>query len=152
MGQLKERLARFPGMADFLERFERNKDLIGQNPYRYAGVDKDGARELAKLMKETDALTRKITDTGNLLTRKVFAAHSECDDTASIRGIETIQKLTVPGRFTFFRLRKAEKVTHASVVLRAPVLASDGRVLEKANPRFPQMMEAIARAARFAEK
>ena len=31
-----------------------------QNPYRYTDVDKDGARELAKLIKETDALTREI--------------------------------------------------------------------------------------------
>jgi esterase/lipase len=147
VGQLKERLARFPGLADFLEHFERNKDLIGQNPYRYADIDKDGARELAKLIKETDDLTRKITSL-NPLTRQVFAAHSECDDTASIQGIEAIRKFTAPpGRFTFFRLRKTEKVTHASVVLRAPVLAPDGRILEEANPRFPQMMEAIARAA-----
>ena len=146
VGQIKERLARFPGMADFLELFEGNKDLIGLNPYRYASVDKDGARELAKLIKETDALTRKIK-AAKPLTRKIFADHSECDDTASIQGIEAIQKLTAPGRFTFFRLRKAEKVGHASVVLSAPVLAPDGRVLEQANPRFPQMMEAIARAA-----
>jgi esterase/lipase len=145
VGQLKERLARFPGLADFLELFEKDQNLIGPNPYRYAAIDKDGARELAKLLKETDALTRKIH--GTPLTRKIFAAHSECDDTASIQGIETIRMLTAPGRFTFFRLRKTENVTHASVVLNAPVLAPDGRILEEANPRFPQMMEAIARAA-----
>jgi pimeloyl-ACP methyl ester carboxylesterase len=147
LGQIKERLARFPGMADFLELFEGNGDLIGKNPYRYARIDKDGVRELARLMKETDALTRGLSG-ANPLTRKVFAAHSECDDTASIRGIETIRRLTAPCLFTFFRLREVEQVPHASVVLNAPVRAADGRVLEKANPRFPQMMAAIARAAR----
>ena len=141
MGQLKERLARFPGMADFLELLEGNRDLIGENPYRYAHVDKDGARGLARLIRK-QSLTRKI-HTAKPLTRKIFAAHSECDATASIDGIETIRKLTAPCLFTFFRLRKTEKVPHASVVLSAPVLGTGGRVLEEANPRFPQMMAAI---------
>jgi esterase/lipase len=141
-GQFLERLARFPGMANFLELFEKEKDLIGPNPYRYDHMDKDGARELARLIKETDALTRRFSKK-NLIAKDIFAAHSESDDVASIEGIERMEKLCAPGRFTFFRIPKAKEVPHASVVLKEPV-NNDGKVLETANPLFQEMLRATA--------
>ncbi|WP_054689136.1 alpha/beta hydrolase [Desulfosarcina cetonica] len=52
IGEMKERLLLTP-LADLLD---SDAPLIGPNPYRYARMDMDGARELARLIKETDAL------------------------------------------------------------------------------------------------
>lgn len=48
-------------------------------------MDKDGARELAYLMKETDDLLDGF-DVECPFPKRVFAAHSECDSKASIAG------------------------------------------------------------------
>lgn len=146
-GEVKEVAARFPGLANIVEFFVKDKPLIGPNPYRYKHIDKDGARELAKLMKETDALTSEFNEK-NLFSQRVFAAHSESDATADITGIEDLQKVSVPDRFTFFRIPKEEEVSHASLVLKDPIYAtgasSGAKKLEEANPQFQAMMEAIA--------
>jgi hypothetical protein len=55
IGELKERLLR-TFLADVLDSFENDKPLVGTNPYRYTRVDKDGAKELSKLIKETDTI------------------------------------------------------------------------------------------------
>ena len=126
----------------FPEVFERQKPLIGQNPYRYSHVDLDGARELALLMKETDTILDGYSE-GQPFAGRVFAAHSECDTTASIAGIEKLQSAVVPDRFTFFRIPRSAAVSHASVVLAQPI-PETGEVLEKANPLFAEMMAAMA--------
>jgi pimeloyl-ACP methyl ester carboxylesterase len=145
-GELKERILR-TFLADILDMKDNNKPLIGVNPYRYARIDLDGAQELSRLIKETDALTRKFSPK-KPFSKTVFAAHSESDTTASITGIEDLEKISQPGRFTFFRIPGALGVAHASVVLKDPIYAADAadgeEPLEKANPQFPDMMEATA--------
>lgn len=148
VGEVKEVALRFPGLVNLVEHFEKDTSLIGPNPYRYAYVDKDGARELAKLMQDTDALTREFNQNQRFSTR-VFAAHSEHDETADIAGIEALQAVSAPGRFTLFRIPNAANVSHASLVLRDPlevieVSSGEKQVDVEANPRFQDMMEAIA--------
>jgi pimeloyl-ACP methyl ester carboxylesterase len=147
VGDLKERLLRVPGLANLVELLDADRELIGPNPYRYAYIDKDGGRELSKLMQETDHLACELNEK-NLFPKRVFAAHSESDETASITGIEDLQKVADPRRFTFYRIPKALKVPHASLVLKEPIYASNAspgdQPLEDANPRFQDMMEAIA--------
>ncbi|MDJ0719685.1 MAG: hypothetical protein QNJ54_36585 [Prochloraceae cyanobacterium] len=75
--------------------------------------------------------------------KRVFAAHSECDTTAEISGIEELQKVSVPNRFNFFRIPRHFGVSHASLVLKDPI-SKLGETMEKANPQFQEMMEAIA--------
>lgn len=142
-GELIERLLR-TFLVDILD---SDKPLIGVNPYRYTRVDMDSAREMSKLIKETDTLIKRFTPK-ELFSKRVFAAHTENDPTANITAIEDLQKVSDPDRFTFFRIPKEAGVSHASLVLKDPIYstdASDGdEPLEKANPLFQDMMKAIA--------
>ena len=81
IGEIKERILR-TFLADLLD---SQKPLIGRNPYRYARMDMDGARELARLIKETDGLLKGF-DAKTPFPKRVFAAHSENDKTADMRG------------------------------------------------------------------
>lgn len=83
IGEFKEWLLGTP----FIDAFDSDKPLIGRNPYRYARMDVDGARELARLIKETDDLFKGF-DAQAPFPKRVFAAHSECDQTADIQGIK----------------------------------------------------------------
>jgi pimeloyl-ACP methyl ester carboxylesterase len=143
IGDFKEFLLRTP----LVEVFDKNKPLIGVNPYRYAGMDLDGARELSKLIEETDVLIKDFSQK-ELFSKRVFAAHSESDSTANIAGIEDLQKVSDPEKFTFFRIPKEKGVSHASLVLKDPIYAPEKTIgdepLEKANPHFDEMMKAIA--------
>ena len=130
---------------------DNDKPLIGVNPYRYARMDVDGARELSKLIKETDTLIKGFNPK-EPFSKRIFAAHSESDSTANIAGIEHLQKISTPDQFTFFRIPKKIGVSHASLVLKDPIYATGASVgdkppLEYANPRFQEMMEAIAAIA-----
>ena len=138
IGDIKERLLRTP-LANF---FDSKKPLIGNNPYRYDRMDMDGAQELARLIKETDTIIDGY-DENNPFPKKVFAAHSECDTTANIAGIEALAKVSVPERFEFFRINEKYHVSHASLVLKDPIV-KDGETLEKENPEFQHMMDNIA--------
>ena len=138
IGEIKERLLR-TFLADVLD---NQKPLIGDNPYRYNHIDMDGAQELARLIKETDTIIDGFNQK-DPFPKRVFAAHSECDTTADISGIEALQKVSVPGRFNFFRIPEHLGVSHASLVLKDPI-SKRGKILEKANPQFEEMMEAIA--------
>jgi len=145
IGELKERLLR-TFLADVLDNFENDEPLVGTNPYRYTRVDKDGAKELSKLIKETDTIIAGFSPK-EPFSKRVFAAHSESDSTADIAGIEALQKVSDPTLFTFFRIPKQAGVGHASLVLKYPIYpigASDfEEPLEKANPQFKDMIEAI---------
>ena len=142
IGEMKERILR-TFLADLLD---SQKPLIGRNPYRYARMDMDGARELARLIKETDGLLEGF-DTKTPFPKRVFAAHSESDKTADIGGIRNLQKKTPPERFTTYFIPKAEEVSHASLVLEEPIFAIDAaegeKPLEKANPKFADMMAEV---------
>ncbi|MGA9535084.1 MAG: alpha/beta hydrolase [Desulfobacterales bacterium] len=143
IGEIKERILR-TFLADLLD---SQKPLIGRNPYRYDRMDMDGARELAHLIKETDGLLEGF-DAKTPFPKRVFAAHSESDKTADISGIRNLQKKTPPERFTAYFIPKAVEVSHASLVLEKPIFAVDSaegeKPLEKANPKFAEMMAAIS--------
>jgi pimeloyl-ACP methyl ester carboxylesterase len=144
VGELKEKMLRNTFLVDILD---INSPLIGKNPYRYQSIDLDGARELSKLIDETDTLLKRF-NLQQPFAKRVFAAHSESDTTANITGIEDLQKVSIPELFTFFRIPRSAGVSHASLVLQDPIFgidaASTDKPLEKANPFFPQMIEAIA--------
>jgi esterase/lipase len=139
IGELQENLL-LTFLADLLD---SNAPLIGENPYRYSDVDMDGARQLARLIKETDTIIN-LFDSRFPFSEKVFAAHSESDTTADIAGIEALQQVCDKERFRFFRIAKNLCVPHASVVLEKPVVSKDGKELEPRNPVFAEMMQAIA--------
>ncbi len=143
IGQFKEWLA--PTLlADLL--LDSDEPLVDEspdgNPYRYTRVDIDGARELARLIKETDTIIERF-EGETRFQQRVFAAHSECDTTASIAGIEMLERACIPERFRFFRIPASAGVSHASVVLARDIPGPQG-ALEKANPEFGTMMDAIA--------
>jgi pimeloyl-ACP methyl ester carboxylesterase len=144
IGELAEKMLRNTFLVDILD---VNKPLIGKNPFRYQSIDLDGARELSKLIDETDTLLKRF-NLQQPFAKRVFAAHSESDTTANITGIEDLQKVSIPDLFTFFRIPRSAGVSHASLVLQDPIFgidaASTDKPLEKANPFFPQMIEAIA--------
>ena len=127
VGELKEHLLRTP-VADLVDCFDNDKPLIGVNPYCYARMDLDGARELSKLIKETDTLSNGFNPK-EPFSKRIFAAHSESDVTAAITGIEDLQKVSAPDQFTFFRIPEEARVSHVSLVLKDPIDAigaSDG--------------------------
>jgi len=143
IGEIKERILR-TFLADMLD---SKQPLVGRNPYRYARIDMDGARELARLIKETDGLLKGF-DAKNPFPKRVFAAHSKSDKTADIGGILNLQKKTPPERITTYFISKTEDVSHASLVLEKPIFAVDAaegeKPLEKANPKFADMMAAVS--------
>lgn len=143
IGDFKEFLLR----TRLVEILDKNKPLIGVNPYRYAGMDLDGARELSKLIKETDGLINGFS-LKKPFSKRVFAAHSESDSTANIAGIDDLQKVSDSNKFKYFRIRKEKGVPHASLVLKDPIYApgksSGDDPLEDANPQFDKMMKAIS--------
>jgi len=138
-GDLKESLLR-TFMADVLD---SSSALIGDNPYRYARMDKDGARELSKQIKEIDRILVSLGPK-NPFPIPIFAAHSESDQTADIVGIEALLIASNLDRSRFFRIRKEDAVGHADLVLKEPVRNTSAKVLEKPNPGFDEMMSAIA--------
>ena len=144
VGDLKEFILRLKPLVEILD---KNKPLIGANPYRYAGMDLDGARELSKLILETDTIIKRFNPK-EPFSKRIFAAHSESDSSANIKGIEDLEKVSDPNKFKFFCIPKAKEVSHASLVLKDPIYApgtSGGdEPLEKANPQFNEMMKAIA--------
>ncbi len=139
VGELKEwamRLSFIDEIADF------NKPLISDDPYRYSHVDMDGAHELGKLIEEGEDYLETLGP-NNLYPKPVFAAHWEGDERADIAGIEALRCVADPARFEFFRMGKDEKVTHPSLVLDGPI-EKNGVVYEEKNPRFDEMMAAVA--------
>lgn len=152
IGEIKERLAR-TFVADLLD---KKDPLIGKNPYRYKRIDMDGAHELSRLIHETDDLLEDF-DPDHPFPKRVFAAHSRCDQTAHIDGIWALKKKCPPDRFTALVLSKdvvncrENGVPHASVVLKEPIFApgtgEDRELLEPHNPEFDSLTTAITEFA-----
>ncbi len=117
------------------------KDLIGDNLYRYARMDNDGARELSKLIDEIDENLKKIKK-GNI-DKPIFVAHSEYDSAADIQGVEELIAKSQEDKTEFFRIGKYFHVPHASVVLKEDVKAKNGSPLEPKNPFFDEMMNTV---------
>lgn len=145
-GWLKEWGLRLPLIA----RLDSFGPLVGNNPYRYARVSLNSAVELAKLLGKIDHLPGQFTDTGNS-ARRIFAAWSECDNVVSLDKLHELQRRTPKDRFVSFVIPATEQVEHACVVLQHPIHALGAQPgsapLERANPRFADMLAAIARFA-----
>lgn len=131
-------------LAKWLDLYDdwRGSPLIGDAPYRYARMDKGGAKELVRLIGEIDRLTGS-RGKKQRLAQPVFAAHSEDDSTADIEGIEDLLADASPDTTELFRIGKDFQVPHASVVLKEDVRARNGSPLEPRNPFFEDMMLAL---------
>ena len=143
IGDAKEWLLRsdFAKLLDIID--DRiGSDLIGANPYRYSRMDKGGAKQLSILIKDVENLLAEFDPTQQLRL-PYFAAHSECDKTAGIDGVEELLKRGDPQKTNFFKIEKYLKVPHAGVVLREDIKDKDGKVLEEKNPVFDKMMAAV---------
>ena len=142
-GNLKEKLLRTYIISEILaqieDRFE--KDLIGDNPYRYSRMDNDGARELSKLIDKVDDHLKNLKQDD--INQPIFVAHSEYDSAADIQGVEALIAKSDRNKTEFFRIGKNFHVPHASVVLKEDVLAKNGSPLEPKNPFFDKMMNAV---------
>ena len=145
-GWFKEWLLRLP----LIGRFDNFGPLVGNNPYRYDRVCLNSAAELAKLIAKIDHLPRQFA-AADTPRRRIFAAWSECDKVVSLDKLHGLQQGTPKDRFVSFVIPVAEQVEHACVVLQRPIHALGAKpgsvALERANPRFADMLAAIARFA-----
>lgn len=142
-GNLIEKLLRTYFVSEIAAQVEDliDKDLIGDNPYRYSRMDIDGAKELSKLIGRIDKHLKNLKQ-DDFINKPIFVAHSEDDTAADIEGVEELVTKTNPDKTEFFRIAKDFHVSHASVVLKEDVLAKNGSPLEAKNPFFDEMMSA----------
>ncbi|MBW2682518.1 MAG: alpha/beta fold hydrolase [Deltaproteobacteria bacterium] len=122
------------------------RSLIGSNPYRYDYVSLNGARELVHLIGEINENIESFKE-GDYFQQRIFSAFTECDDVVSLKAISRLEKITKEDTFVQYILPKSKEVQHASVVLKDPIYAAEIEPgeppLEKANPEFFKMMEAV---------
>ena len=144
-GNLIEKLLRTRIILPILAHLEDwfGQELIGDNPYRYSRMDKDGAKELSKLIYEIDRHLKKIKKEDININQPIFVAHSEYDSAADIEGVEKLIVKNDPTKTEFFRIGKYFHVPHASVVLKKDVRAKNGSPLEPKNPFFDEMMNKV---------
>jgi pimeloyl-ACP methyl ester carboxylesterase len=145
-GGMPEFLLRIPFIR-FLINKQPLQTLVGIHPYRYDQVPLKSAGELARLISENDKL---LKSPGNIIhVKRIFAAWSEHDRVIDVNKLSYISKLPTAGQFVSFVIPKAERVSHACVVLKEQVYAINSRqgdfVLEEANPRFAEMMSALSK-------
>ncbi|MCP2730898.1 alpha/beta hydrolase [Limnofasciculus baicalensis] len=150
-GDVTEKLLRFSPLVSVVDTVQDRVQigLVGDNPYRYARMDTNGAARLSDLIKEIEDRYRnkpKYSD----INQPVFIAHSEADKAADIAELELLFK-NHPRKdnIQFFRITKKDNVSHASVILADNLLSSTGGILERKNPVFGEMMR---QAVEFAKK
>lgn len=148
-GNLIEKLLRTRVVLPILAHLEdwRDKPLVGDNLYRYARMDRDGAAQLSHLIEDIDRLIKREGE--QVLKQPLFVVHSEYDTAANIQGVENLIIKSDPAKVEFFRIGKFFEVPHASVVLAEDVRAANGSPLEPKNPFFNEMM---ACAHKFCQK
>jgi hypothetical protein len=144
LGDIVERVLRSPRLSEFLDKRDSQKPLVADNPVKYAYVDKDGARELCRLIKEVDVLVEGF-DKKNPYSKRVFAAHSYADNTANINGIKNLQDRTAKKNFKSYYIDKKVGVTHGGLVLANDVVGASGKVCSQKNVRFGPMIKALSR-------
>lgn len=145
-GWFKEWLLRL----SFIGRLHGSCPLVGINPYRYERVSLNSAVELGKLLIKIGRLPLQLGDGGNS-TRRVFAAWSECDKVVSLDKLHGLRRQFPKDRFMPFVIPASDQVEHAGVVLQHPIHALGAKPgsapLERANPRFVEMLSAITQFA-----
>ena len=148
IGDMVTALLRSRLLPWIMDKKQAGKPLVGENPYRYAYVDADGARELAKLIREIQEIQQGF-DMETPFRNRLFAAHSYADKTANIEAILALRDVVPAGRRAEFLIDRADNVEHAEVVLKDDIVVNK-RTLEKRNPRFGEMMQAVSRFVRDA--
>jgi pimeloyl-ACP methyl ester carboxylesterase len=142
-GRLKEVLLRQP-VAGWLD---AGRPLIGLNPYRYARVSLNGAMELSRLIGEVNVMLHRFG--GVLPARRTFAAWSEHDKVINLRKLRGLGRTIGAGLFVPFAVPADKRVNHTSLVLKEPIFALGAYPgqppLERANPCFRRMVDAIGR-------
>ncbi|MBW1637235.1 MAG: hypothetical protein JRJ68_13300 [Deltaproteobacteria bacterium] len=141
-GSVKEFLLRLPLILPANNR----APLIGSNPYRYDYVSLNGARELIHLIVELGGVIESAISGGHF-PQHIFSVSTEYDDVVSLKAIDKLREVAEPGNFSQYIIPENLQVEHASIVLEDPIFAIDAEAgdspLEKANPEFFEMMEAI---------
>jgi len=141
-GSVKEFLLRLP----FTLPAKNKRPLLGPNPYRYDDISIDGARELIHLIVELNGIIDS-SRSGSHCPRHIFSVSTECDDVVSLKAIDKLGKVVDSGNFIQYIIPADLQVEHASVVLKDPIYPMDADAgngpLEKANPEFFEMMEAV---------
>ncbi len=146
LGDIVERVLRSKKLVDFLDERDQDKPLIGDNPVKYDYIDKDGARELVRLIKETDVLMEAF-DKKHPFPGRVFAAHSYADDTAAIAGVQNLQSRMPKKNFRAFYIERELDVSHAGLVLKNDVVGNSGQICTGKNRVFDKMMRSLDRFA-----
>ena len=145
LGRVVETLLRRKRLVDFLDKLDADEPLVGEHPVKYAYIDKDGAHELVRLIKEIDLLKRGF-DRKHPFPRRVFAAHSYADTTAGIDGIIDLQNRCLKKDFQSFYIDRKARVAHADLVLDRDICSADGeRIFARKNPQFDAMMRSLSR-------
>lgn len=125
--------------------FEEKRPLIGSNPYRYTHVPYNSAAELAALIGELGPLLKKCRAGG--LAKRMFVAWTEADRVVRISALRLLRSRVAGGDFYPFIYTFDEGVAHACVVLKDSIYAAGSSPaeppLERANPRFMEMLAAI---------
>lgn len=131
----------------FVRFLDTNKDLIGNNPYRYQWVPLSSGSELARLILQIDRLLKFGCDA--LRKKRIFTAWSEFDQIVSLRKLRELQHVAMKNQCVSYIIPKAAQVGHASVVLKEPVFAWNSQPgdapLETPNPSFAEMLAALHR-------
>jgi pimeloyl-ACP methyl ester carboxylesterase len=144
-----ESMAGYWGIKWLSKMLDGDYETMGPNPYKYPSVAKHSAFMLTDII---FAIREKI-EQGAPLDLPIFTAHSMADNTTPWRGIESLLAVN-GGEGVKFILEKDLDVCHADVVVSAQQLVDmqfDASAVEepekcsipKANPKHPQMLEAL---------
>ncbi|GAB5520145.1 MAG: hypothetical protein RhofKO_23960 [Rhodothermales bacterium] len=114
--------------------------LVQDNPYAYAHVDLDGARELARLIDEIDELWPRFATSASFPI-PVFAAHSSADDVTDQARVQDLSDLVKPNRLTLYQIEQQHQVGHAAIVFRTPIRSEHGEIVQPASPCFAAMVD-----------
>jgi len=123
-------------------------ELIGLNPYKYKFIDLDGAHQLARLIEETDGITAGF-NSSRRITKPVFIAHSEVDETVDVKAVRKLEQLCENVDSLYFPA--SLNVGHAEVVLKEDITPTDPGKEQKCNPEFDSMTARIAAFVRHSD-
>ena len=135
-GDLKAALLRMGPLVEIADGIKDWRSLIGDNPYRYARMDVGAAQQLVKLIDEVNQDMAAAPP-----TQPIFAAHSECDEAASIEAMRAFLNHCLVKKL--FPIGLEHDLPHASIVLAKDIKDSADNVLEEKNPEFANMMDAM---------
>jgi esterase/lipase len=140
-GWLVEHLLLSRRVVAWREKQNQGRPQWGDNPYKYTYVNDRGAAELVRLIR---AINRLLANGKLADSLRIFAAHSHCDQTASLSSVQRLERLCQPGNYRGVYLAQEEGVEHDAVVLRNPIVGHSGKPSSLANPHWLDMMGTLA--------